>query len=55
MYIFQIVGKDLNLIKEALLDIMNTTCVKFIPHTNEPDYVVFVEYNHPNQEKKSAF
>ena len=33
---------------------MKTTCIKFVPYTNEPDYVVFVEYKHPNQEKKLA-
>jgi len=42
-------GNDLNVIKEALVDIMRTTCIKFVPHSNEPDYIVFVEYKDPNQ------
>ena len=48
---FIIAEKDSNLIKEALLEIIKTTCIKIVPHTNEPDYVVFVEYKHPNQER----
>jgi len=50
-----LVGDELNFIKEALLDIMKATCIKFVPRTNEPDYVVFIEYKHPNQEKGFAF
>ena len=42
-------GNDLNVIMEALVDIMRTTCIKFVPHSNEPDYIVFVEYKDPNQ------
>ncbi len=49
-----VVEKELNSIKEALLEIMKVTCIKFVPHTNESDYVVFVEYKHPNQEKGSV-
>ncbi len=49
--IFLTADNDLNLIKEALLDIMNSTCAKFVPHTNEPDYAVFMGYKHPSQEK----
>ena len=48
-------GKDLNLIKEALFDFMKTTCIKFVPRSNEADYVVFMEYNQPNQEKRLIF
>ncbi len=49
--IYLIVEKDLNLIKEVLNDIMNTTCIKFVPDSNEPGYVVFGQYKHPSQER----
>ena len=50
-----LVGNELNTIKEALLDIMKATCIKFVPHTDESDYVVFVEYKHPDQENGFAY
>ncbi|OQV19912.1 Serine/threonine-protein kinase D1 [Hypsibius exemplaris] len=33
---------EVEVIKESLEDIMAKTCVKFVPHTNQPDYLSFV-------------
>ena len=40
---FVLERNELNLIKKPFVDIMKTTCIKFVPRLNETDYIVFVE------------
>ena len=41
-----------NLIKKTLIEIMKTTCIKFASRLiSESDYVVFMEYKNPVQDK----
>jgi len=49
-YIYELLASDeTSLIKEALLDIMGTTCIKFVPRFDEHDYSVIMEYKSPDQ------
>jgi len=41
-------SNELNVIKEALVEIMKSTCIEFVPRSSESDYVVFMQYKHPD-------
>ena len=50
-FLFHVAAEGSNLIKETLIEIMKTTCIKFVPRLSESDYVVFMEYKDPAQER----
>ena len=46
LFVFNLLDQTESLvIKDALVEIMHETCIKFVPRTKrEPDYIVFMEY-----------
>lgn len=49
MTLITTVTNDSTVIKRALIEIMKTTCIKFVPRIYEPDYAVFMKYKHPTE------
>lgn len=56
LFIINLEQSESAIVKDALVEIMKLTCITFVPRTKrEPDYIVFMEYKAPSQNRGFAY